>query len=65
MVVAITVAGPTDPAVLHSRRIQTPERINHFELLSRLEEGLKDLMWLDRWLSKEGCVVRTGSPEGA
>ena len=35
------------------------------EFLARLDEGLRDRMWLGRWLSKEACVVRTGSREGA
>ena len=36
------------------------------DFLSRLEEGLKDRMWLGRWLSsKEECVVRTETREGA
>jgi len=34
------------------------------DFLSRLEEGLRERMWLGRWLSREGCVGRTGSREG-
>jgi len=35
------------------------------DFLSRLEEGLKDRMWLSRWLGREECVGRTGPSEGA
>ena len=34
------------------------------DFLSRLDEGLKDRMWLGRWLGKQACVVLTGSREG-
>jgi tetratricopeptide (TPR) repeat protein len=33
------------------------------DFLSRLEEGLKERMWLARWLDEEGCVSPTGSGE--
>jgi len=35
------------------------------DFLLRLEEGLKDRMWLSRWLDKGRCVGRTGFSEGA
>ena len=34
------------------------------DFLSRLEEGLKERMWLGRWLSTDGYGARTGSREG-
>jgi hypothetical protein len=51
--------------LLDLRRVVERHRTNgvvaHF--LSRLEEGLKERMWLARWLDKEGCVGLTGSGE--
>jgi tetratricopeptide (TPR) repeat protein len=35
------------------------------DFLSRLEEGLKDRIWLGRWLSKDGWGAPTGSREGS
>ncbi len=53
--------------LLDLKRAVERHRANHVlaDFLSRLEEGLKDRMWLGRWLSKEECIVRTGSSEGA
>jgi tetratricopeptide (TPR) repeat protein len=35
------------------------------DFLSRLDEGLKDRLWLGRWLSKDGWGAPTGSREGS
>src|SRR5436853_60814 len=35
------------------------------DFLSRLDEGLKDRMWLGRWLSREGWGAPSGSREGS
>jgi transcriptional regulator with XRE-family HTH domain len=35
------------------------------DFLSRLDEGLKERMWLGRWLSKDGWGAPTGSREGS
>ena len=53
--------------LLDLRRVVEPHRANSevADFLSRLDAGLKERMWLGRWLGKEGWVGRTGSREGA